>query len=287
MHENKLIKNGGFIADVVPVPRYGIYSIYNENHNEYMIAQRKNEKDKATYVIDIVGDYFLDKLNSILNGDVNCIRVVNCSVINHSINVRLQNKLPFDNMKIAQAEIVDWIVDSYKKSIDKNITVLISGAPGLGKTTVGFLVSQSIKKKLYVDPYLIKGFNVNSDEMQYHPVIGHYNPKKSTPIVLLLDEFDIAMHRASMTMETNEFDPSGNQLPMHSQSHAISANKTNLNQFLDAINDESHLIVVATTNIPITDIHANYDVFCRKGRFDMHFEMVNKEKVLMIEPPSY
>jgi SpoVK/Ycf46/Vps4 family AAA+-type ATPase len=230
--------------------------------------------------LDIVGQHFTTEIDSILNGDANRIRVVNCSIINHSINVRLMNKPPLERSYPCQKVVVDYVIDKYRNKKSKNVTVMLSGAPGLGKSTVAFLITQKVKSEFGVDPYLIKGFNVNCEQMQYHPVIGHYDPKNSTPIVLLLDEFDIAMKNAEDGSNTE----AGNEGQRTRPSLAISANKTNLNQFLDAMNDESFLIVVVTTNKTVQEMQQTYPVYSRKGRFDMLFQMTDQDTCNMINP---
>lgn len=276
MNESKLIEHGRYIADVVPIPIDGIYTLYDKKTENYLIAKKETDKkDNTSYVIDTVGDFYYTKLYAIINGDANRIRVVNCSIIANSINVRVLNKPPLTNMYNCQKTIVSYVVQAYNSKPNKNLTILISGLHGLGKSTVAFLIAQQIKIDLGVDPYLIKGFNVNSEEMQYHPIMGHYNPKNSCPIILLLDEFDIAMNRTKQSQTNSE---------RNSNLNSISANKTNLNNFLDAINDESFLITVATTNMTISNINQQFDVYCRKGRFDKHFEMVDREMTNIIEP---
>ncbi len=285
LNERKLIQTGNYVADVVPSPMDGIYILMTKSGDSYMIAKRKtgkSDKESSTeksYIVDIVGDFYINKLKSILNGDANRIRVVNCTVINEQINVRVMNKPPLSTIHKCQQTIVDFTINTYKNKADKNVTILVSGAPGLGKSTVAFLIAQKVKEELGVDPYLIKGFNVMSEQMQYHPVIGFYNPSNTCPIVLLLDEFDLAMKRADGLRADG-----GNDDNERDMSHAIAANKTNLNNFLDAVNDESFLIVVATSNMSIKDIKANFGVYCRAGRFTKHFEMVNRDETLIYDP---
>lgn len=276
--EGGLVERGGYIADVVPAPIDGIYTLTTKDKDGYMIAKRETDDDKKTYVIDLIGKFYDDKLKTIINGDANRIRVVNCSIVNHQINVRVMNKPPLDRIFLGQRTIVDYAISTYRLKNNKNVTILVSGAPGLGKSTIAFIIAQRIKCELGVDPYLIKGFNVMSEEIQYHPIIGHYSPKNDCPIVLLLDEFDLAMKRA----DKPDDDDSENRFQMSNL--AIASNKTNLNGFLDSINDESFLITVATTNMPIDDLNENFGVYCRKGRFDKHFEMISKDKTTVLEP---
>jgi len=277
MTEMKLMACGNYLADIVCVPLDGIYTLSKDDTN-YMVARKNVADENNSYTVDIVGKHFDDKLKTILNGDANRIRVVNCTIVNGSgISVRLMNKPPLTKIYDGQKTIVDYVINTYKNKSTKNVTVLVTGDPGVGKSTLAFLIAQEIKK-LGVDPYLIKGFNVMSDEMQYHPIIGHYSPKNDCPVILLLDEFDLAMKRA---------DDAGNQQNGQNGQRddlAIASNKTNLNNFLDALNDESFLIAIATTNTKLKEINDNYGVYCRKGRFDKHFEMVSKDVTNMSDP---
>jgi len=268
--EKNLLVNGGFVMDIVPFPMDDIYAINNKNEKGYLILQKESKDDNQSYTIDVVGDYYTKIIEGILNGNGDRVRVVNYSVINDNIFARTMDKIPLQDIYGCQQTIVDYVINAYTLSHTKNITILISGPSGIGKSTVAFWIAQTMKKKLTVDPYLIKGFNVNCAEMQYHPIINHYSPKSSSPAILLLDEFDIAMKNANIGSDKNP--------------NAISANKTNLNNFLDAINDEQFLVTVATTNVPINDINNQFAVYCRKGRFHKHFEIQSKDVANMTEP---
>ncbi len=277
MKELDLLDNGNFVYDIVPKPIDGIYTLFNGD--DYMVAHREQNDKETKYTIDFSGGHYFDQVKQILDGDANRIRVVNCSILGGGMNVRLKNKPPLHTIHPSQQLIVDWTVNQYVESQDKNVTILVSGEPGLGKSTLAFLISQRFKQDLGVDPYLIKGFNINSEEMQYHPIMNHYNPSNNCPIILLLDEIDIALQRANAS--TINVDPSK---PMMQQSHAISGNKTNMNNFLDSINDESFLITVVTTNVPIEEMQEQYGVYIRQGRFHMHFQMVSEDEVVPMEP---
>ncbi|AYV76977.1 MAG: hypothetical protein Barrevirus6_15 [Barrevirus sp.] len=274
LNEKNLCLKGNYIADVVPTPIDGIYCLIKDD--SYLIAKRKTVKNNKEYTIDTVGPYYEQKLKTILNGDAGRIRVINCSIINDKINVRLINKLPMLAIHKSQETIINYVITEYKNSHNKNVTILISGNQGLGKSTVAFLIAQKLKADLNIDPYLIKGFNVMSNQMQYHPVIGHYSPEYKFPIILLLDEFDLAMVRADQNDDNND--------DGYKDNLAIASNKTNLNNFLDAVNDESFMIMVATSNRTIQDIKNTFPSYCRKGRFTKHFEMIDKEVVNVFEP---
>ena len=272
MNEKTMLTDGGFVMDMVSFPMDAIYIIHKKTEKGYMILQKETKDDNKSYVIDIVGDYYNNIIATILNGNADRVRVINCSVISDHISVRTMDKLPLQHILLCQEIIANYAIDAYQNSKTKNITILISGQPGSGKSTVSFAIAQMMKKKLSVDPYLIKGFNINCEEIQYHPIMNHYSPKISAPIILLLDEFDIAMGKADAPSD----DDNG---------HAISANKTNLNTFLDAINDEQFLITIVTTNLPIVQINDRFAVYCRKGRFDKHFEIQSKDVALAFDPP--
>lgn len=272
MNDKKLLANGGFAMDVVPSPMDDIYAITKQNERGYMILHKESKDDVQSYTIDVVGDYFVKVVDDILNGNADRVKVFHYSVVSDHIFVRIMDKIPLQQIFPCQQTIIDYVVGAYSNSKNKNVTILISGPAGSGKSNVAMGIAQTMKKKLTVDPHLIKGFNVNCDEMQYHPVINNCSPKYSTPVILLLDEFDIAMARANSPADDNN-------------AHAISANKTNLNNFLDSINDEQFLVTVVTTNMPIAEINNKFGVYCRKGRTDKHFEITSRDVAAnMFEP---
>jgi len=270
MKEKNMGVNGGFVADVVPFPMNDIYTFNKQDQKGYMILNKESKDDEDSYTIDIVGDYYNKIVDDILNS--NGVRVVNYGVANETIFVRVIDKMPLQDIFPSQQIIIDYAIDAYTASKTKNATILISGGSGLGKSSVAFGITQILKRRLGVDPYLIKGFNVNSEEMQYHPIINHYSPKRESPVILLLDEFDIALKNANLPESSDN------------NAHAISANKTNMNNFLDAINDEQYLITVATTNMSLAEINNQFGVYCRKGRFNKHFEYKSKDVVNSVDP---
>lgn len=272
MKEKNLQVNGGFTADVIPFPMDDIYTISTSGQSGYIILKKESSDDKSSYTIDIVGDYYKNIIDGILSGNANRVRIVNCSIVNKKILVRTMDNNPMQDIYPSQKVIVDYVIDTYTTSQKKNIIILVSGDSGLGKSTIAFWITQMMKTRLSVDPYLIKGFNINCEEIQYHPIINHYSPKSNSPIILLLDEFDIAMKKADMPDSPDK------------SAHTISANKTNMNNFLDSINEEQFLIVVATTNTTIDEINNKFKIYCRKGRFHKHFEMKSKTVVNSFDP---
>ena len=271
MNEKNMLINGEFTTDIVSIPMDNIYALNKENEKGYMILRKESKKNKQSYTIDIVGDYYNNIIDKILNGNADRIRVLNCSIINEQIFIRSMDKIPLQNIHPCQQTIIDYVIDTYSNSNTKNVTILITGASGVGKSTIAIGIAQMMKRRLAVDPYLVKGFNINCEEIQYHPIINHYSPKHGSPIILLLDEFEVALKNANSDKDDNK-------------AHAISANKTNLNNFLDAINDEQFLITVATTNMDIDEINNQYGVYCRKGRFNKHFTIISHDIVNIIDP---
>lgn len=275
--EMKLLEKGNYIGDVVCIPMDGIYIVSTDKKDGYMVIKKCTNGDTKRYLIDIVGSYYHDKVKEIINGDANTVRVAIVTVFNDGLNARVMNKAPIVGIYPSQQKISEYVIDTYKSKPTKNVSILVSGNSGLGKSTVATVIAQQLKVDLGVDPYLIKDLNLFTNQIQYHPIIAYYSPKKDTPVILLLNEIDIAMMHA-LNIDNNQQN-GGNQNVL-----AIAANKTNMNNFLDAINDESFLITVMTTNVSIDDMNANYGVFCRKGRFDKHIHMVNKDDITLLDP---
>lgn len=286
MKEKSMEQRGGYVVDVVRIPMNNIYSFNKQTEKGYMILQKELVDDKISYTIDIVGTYYNSIIDSILNGNADRVRVVVCSVISDNIFVRSMEKMPPENMYPSQEKIINFIINAYSTN-NKNVTVLISGSSGCGKSTVALWLAQIMKRRLSVDPYLIKGFNLNCKEMQYHPIINHYSPKNNSPVILLLDEFDVAMNNTNNDNGGNGNDNNNNNNynNYNNNAIAISANKTNMNNFLDSINDEQYLITIATTNMTLNNINKHFAVYCRYGRFNKHFEIKSKDVVEIVDPP--
>ena len=273
MKEKEMEEKGGYTMDIVRIPMNNVYTFRKHGEKGYMILHKENVDNKQSYTIDVVDTYYNKIISAILNGNVDRIRVIVCCIVSENIFVRTMDKTAPELIFPCQQVIVDYVINEYSKK-NKNVTVLVSGPPGMGKSTVALWVAQMMKRRLAVDPYLVKGFNTNCDEMQYHPIINHYSPKNISPVILLLDEFDIAMKNAN---SADTSDGTKNAV-------AISANKTNLNNFLDSINDEQFLITIATTNMKLDDINKEFNIYCRKGRFNKHFEIISHDNVRIADP---
>lgn len=275
MKEKNMEQKGGYVVDVVRIPMNNIYCFNKQMEKGYMILQKELVDNKISYTIDIVDTYYNNIIGSILDGNADKVKVVVCSVISNDMFVRSMEKIPPEKMYQSQEKIVNFIIDAYSTN-NKNVTVLISGSPNCGKSTVALWLAQIMKRRLSVDPYLIKGFNLNCKAMQYHPIVNHYSPKNNSPIILLLDEFDVAMNNTNSSNNNDNY---------NNNAIAISANKTNMNNFLDSINDEQYLITIATTNMTLANINKHFAVYCRHGRFNKHFEIKSKEVVEIVDPP--
>ncbi len=166
-----------------------------------------------------------------------------------------------------QEEIVGKIAAHFYEH--ETTTVLISGPPGIGKSTVGeFLVYKLREKELR--PSYICNFNPTIPDLQLDEVIP-YQPDKEMPIVLCMDEYDIAVGIAVNAEKTNKL------IDRHSMSYASS--KTELCGLMDRLSRSYNFITVATTNKDISKPSEEMPIaYTREGRFHLKFQIYETSK---------
>jgi hypothetical protein len=225
-------------------------------------------KSETVYTLYWCGSGIKDLRYEIL-GDPNQIfeRIVN--VMNPSGRVTIRRILPPGKPMSWQKTIIDQLLSDYHKS--NSARIIISGPPGCGKTTIGSLIANCIKSG-YNEPVLVSNMNFQIRDLDLSNAFN--KPTVSEPIILMLNEFDGAIKYAER--QDNKTSGSVNCL---ADSPGVLLN------VIDQLSTTPYLIVIATTNLPITEITSGiYGRYTRPGRFDYHFEVHDQDVVRMVLP---
>lgn len=156
-----------------------------------------------------------------------------------------------------QSEIVRAVVKRYLTAT--HASVLVCGAPGLGKSTLGELIAAELMARTRMVPEVVKNLDLTARGLLLED--AYDSPTPTSPVILMLDEFDATVAHA-------ERDQSGDGAR---EGTALADTPTSLLAVLDRLNRQSHLIVIATSNMGLDPLRKKYPRYVRDGRFDLRF----------------
>lgn len=140
------------------------------------------------------------------------------------------------------------------------VSVLISGGPGVGKSTIGELLAAEMKKKLCVAPEVVKCLDLTAPGFLLEDALK--TSTVTTPVILMLDEFDTTIDYAERDRSKDGRSNEG---------ISLANTPTSLLGLLDRMNKIHHFIIIATTNQTLAEMTSNkYERHTRNGRFNMH-----------------
>lgn len=157
--------------------------------------------------------------------------------------------------KDEQQTIVDSIYLNFLKK--KHLVVNIYGEPGVGKSMIGFILSQKLECN-YCDSWNPTDPNDNLDN-----IYNEINPDSSKPLILVLEEFDIIIQKIN------------NNIQKHKEYHIQVTDKIGWNSLLDKIQIGiyPYLILILTSNKSPTDIDKQDPSLLRMGRVDFKYNL--------------
>lgn len=158
-----------------------------------------------------------------------------------------------------QCELLEIVGQQYAKT--QNATVLISGAAGTGKSTMGMFLSGLLKKQYHCVPQVLI-FDPTLPGMKCGDVVGYASVLN--PTIIMINEYDRVVKHAEESKSVK---------PMEA---ALMQNRTSATQTLDRLAMTEHVIVVFTTNEPIDMIPSAYT---RAPRAMIHYTVKSKEQV--------
>lgn len=169
--------------------------------------------------------------------------------------------IPYNKYSAEQQTLIDLITSSYNKYC--NHTCIVYGQPGSGKSVLALALAQKFESSLCMtyDPSL-PGMNFNY-------LYSYANPTKDKPLIVLIDEIDILLHKIQ-----NEI------VDKHRNYIAQIKNKHDWNKFFDNINRKFYpfVIFILTTNKDKTYFDNIDSAYIRKGRIDAIYELVKTEE---------
>jgi hypothetical protein len=169
--------------------------------------------------------------------------------------------IPYNKYSTEQQTLINLITSAYNKYC--NHTCIVYGQPGSGKSVLALALAQKFESSLCMsyDPCL-PGMNFN----YLYTIV---NPTKDKPLIVLIDEIDILLHKIqNETVET------------HRNCIAQIKNKHDWNKFFDNINRKFYpfVIFILTTNQNKSYFDNIDPAYTRKGRIDAIYELVKTEE---------
>jgi len=223
------------------------------------ISERANKESPGLLYCLATHNIFkeLTKKQYISSGDENRNIFVSLITIKGNYYYRYSRKRDIEcsyyNPKPDQEQIIENVITFYNKN---NMCVtMIYGNPGTGKSIIGLLLAKRLKGSF------CKTYNPTMPGDTLENIYDNANVSQSTPLILLIDEFDILLDRFH-----------NNKIIMHKDIPIEVHNKTTWNSLFDDINIKlyPYLIVVLTSNLSNYEINEKYDKsYIREGRVNL------------------
>ena len=168
-------------------------------------------------------------------------------------DITINTKVFFDN----QFKLFNRIKDEFHTRGKQNVTCLISGSTGTGKTYFAYLLARELNASVCTT------FDPSSPGDSIDNLYDVVTPTKGTPLIIVIDEVDILIERIHK-----------NEIVLHKQICTLVHNKRTWNQFLDNFDYGIYpnVILLMNTNKKKSDIDYLDKSYLRKGRIDMHAE---------------
>jgi hypothetical protein len=169
------------------------------------------------------------------------------------------SKRSLDVSRFAARDRQREIIDEVKAHYDEHghTVVYLHGKPGTGKSLLGLLLTKEMSGSL------CNTFDPTEPGDSLNGLYNRVNPEKETPLIVVLDEFDVILHNIHTCVAPHK------NIPIQVK------NKTTWNQFLDRIQIGMYpnLILVLTSNKTPDYINEIDSSYIRKGRVDLCCEV--------------
>lgn len=203
----------------------------------------------VSYTLYIVGKHALAAVNKAVSDD--SAQVFYITGVNYQ-------QADYKQFPLPKLQPRDWQKDAlatFRKTYDNEgvVRAVISGDPGIGKSRMAELFAQMLVT-FGISGIVIKGVDLTTPSAMMSHFLLH-NPTKADNVILLIDEFDVAIEAASAPA------------PERFRQPAIADSKTSLTGALDLIENIPYLHLIVTTNRAL-DL-PGYKEYYRDGRFNV------------------
>jgi len=160
-----------------------------------------------------------------------------------------------------QSKVIDEILEFYTQK--KYCVALIHGPKGCGKSMIPLLLGKKITKKGQVVNFC-DTFKPDVPGDQISNLINLIEPTKESPLIIVLEEFDIIISKIHFGTITQ-----------HKSMPANIFDKTSWNQFFDRFDRKYYpwVILILTSNVKPDVINSLDPSYIRDGRINKVFEM--------------
>jgi hypothetical protein len=229
--------------------RCNIVYIIIQKKDKYCILEKTN-KPKIEKIIP--KEYIIDVNESKIDY---CYRIGDYSYFEYQKSKMYINSNIFTEQ---QRQIYKNIMEIYNKK--NNVKCYIYGNINSGKTFLAYLMAREL------NCYLCDSFNPTEPSDTFSNIYNSINPTAKKPLILLLDEVDIIIHK----IHKENISP-------HKHNTIQVYNKTTWNNMLDKLDYGLYpnVILLLCSNVSANDINKLEASYLRQGRIDLIQNLIN------------
>ena len=171
------------------------------------------------------------------------------------------------NPREQQTNVIDKIIDFYETNLYS--VVLLHGEKGTGKSMIPILLGKALADK-YKDDLTYKinfcdTYKPTDPGDSFISLYNKINPEKNSPLIVVMEEFDIIIHQIHY-----------NKINNHKYVPINITDKPSWNQFFDRFDRKYYpcVILILTSNVSPGSINLLDPSYIREGRVNQTFEII-------------
>lgn len=171
-----------------------------------------------------------------------------------------------------QSNVIDKIINFYETNLYS--VVLLHGAKGTGKSMIPLLLAKTLAdKNKDIPKYKVSfcdTYNPTDPGDSFISLYNKINPDKNSPLIVVLEEFDIIIHQVHY-----------NKTDKHKYMPINILDKPSWNQFFDRFDRRYYpwVILILTSNVSPESINVLDPSYIREGRVNQTFEIIKESKI--------